>query len=69
MTLKLIHLEGPNISILRMGKEQNRWHIMGCCIALDDTSSIKDFVTTISRRPIGSKLLVAGDFNVNLENP
>ena len=40
---------------------------MGCCIAPGDTSAIKDFVTTISRRPIGAKLLVAGDFNVNLE--
>ena len=67
MTLKLIYLEGPNISIFWMGTEQNRWHIVGFCIAPDDTSAIKDFVTTISRRPIGAKLLVAGDFNVNLE--
>ena len=42
---------------------------MVCYLAPDDTSTIESVVAVIKERPRGAKLLVAGDFNVNLVEP
>ena len=42
---------------------------MGCYLAPDDTLTIESVVSTLKERPKGAKVLVAGDFNVNLTEP
>ena len=42
---------------------------MGCYLAPDDTSTIESVVAALKERPRGPKILVAGDFNVNLSYP
>ena len=42
---------------------------MGCYLAPDDTLTIESVVATLKERPRGAKLLVVGDFNVNLAEP
>ena len=42
---------------------------MGCYLAPDDTLTIESVVAALKERPVGAKLLVAGDFNANLAEP
>ena len=42
---------------------------MGCYISPDNTSTIANVVAALKERPRGAKLLMAGDFNVNLGDP
>ena len=42
---------------------------MGCYLAPDDTSTIESVVAALKERPMGAKLLVAGEFNANLAEP
>ena len=42
---------------------------MGCYLAPDDTWTIDSVVFALKECPRGAKLLVAGDFNVNLAKP
>ena len=46
-----------------------RWCIIRCYISRNDASTIDSVVTALKECPRGSKLLVAGDLNVNLEDP
>ena len=39
---------------------------MGCYVDPDDTSKIESFVAALKELPRGAKLLVEGEFNVNL---
>ena len=42
-----------------------QWYIVGCYLAPDNTLTIESVVAVIKERPMGAKLLVVGDFNVN----
>ena len=42
---------------------------MGCYLAPNYTSTIERVVAALKERPRGAKLLVAGDFKVNLAEP
>ena len=50
-----------------MGRQQ--WHVVGCYITPDDASTIEDVAVAISRRTQKADLLVAGDFNANMDEP
>ena len=43
--------------------------MVGYCLSPDDTSTIESFVAALKERPRGAKLLVVGDFNINLVEP
>ena len=45
---------------------ERRWYIIGCYLTPDNTTTIESVVTDLKERPRCAKLLVAGDFNVNL---
>ena len=42
---------------------------MGVYLAPDDTDTMERVIKAIRSRPRGAELLVAGDFNVDLETP
>ena len=48
---------------------ERRWYIIGCYLALENTLTIESVVAALKERPRGAKLLVAGDLNINLEDP
>ena len=48
---------------------EQRWHIMGCYLAPDDTLTIESVVAALMELPRGAELLVGGEFNVNLVEP
>ena len=68
-TLEALYLHNRNTFIFHLEMEQQRWYVMGCYIVFDDALTIEGVVMDISRRPHGSEILVAGDFNANLEEP
>ena len=49
---------------LAMGEWQ--WYIVGCYLAPDNTLVIESVVATLKERPRGTRLLVTGEFNINL---
>ena len=52
---------------LATGEQQ--LYIVGCYLNPDDNSTIESVVAALKERPRGAKLMVAGDFNVNLAEP
>ena len=60
---------GTNVVGFQMATGARRWYIVGCYLAPDDTLTIESVVDTLKERPMGSELLVAGDFNSNLADP
>ena len=60
---------GPNIVSFHLETGEQRWYIVGCYLAPDDTSTIDIVLAALKERPQGDKLLLAGDLNVNLEEP
>ena len=60
---------GPNVVGFYLATGAQRWYIVGCYLAPDDTSTIERVVKVLKERPKGTELLVAGDFNANLAEP
>ena len=60
---------GPNVVGFQLATGERRWYIVGCYPASDKTSTIESVVAALKECPRGAKLLVAGDFNVNLADP
>ena len=60
---------GPNVVGFQLLTGEWQWYIVGCYLFPDDTSTIKSFVAAFKELPLGAKLLVAGDLNVNLADP
>ena len=60
---------GPNVVSFQLATGERRWYIVGCYLAPDDTLTIESVVVALKERPRGARLLVAGDFNVNLAEP
>ena len=53
----------PNIVGFQMATGEQRWYIIGCYLALEDTSTIEIVITVLKKRPRGLELLVVGDLN------
>ena len=60
---------GPNVLGFHLATGAWRWYIVGVYIAPEDTTTLERVVKAIRRKPQGAKLLVAGDFNVNIAAP
>ena len=59
----------PNVVGFQLATGERRWFTVGCYLAPNDTSTIDSVVAELKELPRGAELLVAGDFNVNLEEP
>ena len=59
----------PNVVGFQMATRERWWSVVGCYLAPDDTSTIKSVLAALKERPRGAKLLVTGDFDVNLAEP
>ena len=57
---------GPNVIGFQLATGARQWSIVGCYLALDNTSLIERVVKALRERPKGAELLVAGDLNINL---
>ena len=68
-TIEVHQQHDPNVVSFQLALRRWRWFVVGCYLALDDTSTIECIVTAIGHRPHGAALLVAGDFNVDLTAP
>ena len=60
---------GTNVVGFQLATGQRQWYIVVCYLAPDKTSTIESVVAALKERPRGAKLLVTGDFNVNLAKP
>ena len=60
---------GPNVIGFQLATGAQRWYIVGCYLAPDDTSTMERFVEALWSRPRGAELMVAGDLNANLAAP
>ena len=60
---------GPNVMRFELATGARQWYIIGCYLAPDNTFSIEHVIAALKDRPKGTALLVAGDFNTELENP
>ena len=60
---------GPKIVGFQLTTGERWWHIIGCYLAPDSTSTIKRVVAALKDRPRGVALLVAGDLNTTLTGP
>ena len=66
-TLEALCLHVPNVVSFQMATGHQRCHVVGCYITTDDESTIEDAVAAISRQHQGSDILVAGNYNADLE--
>ena len=57
---------GPNVVGFQLATGERWWYVVVCYLAPDNTLTIESVVATLKERPRGSKLLVTGEFNVNL---
>ena len=60
---------GPNVVGFQLATGVQRWYIIGCYLAPDNTSTIESVVAALKERPRGAALLVAGDLNTTLMEP
>ena len=60
---------GPNFVGFQMATGAQRWYIIRCYLAPDDTSTIDIIVAALKERPRGTALLVVGDLNTTLTDP
>ena len=67
--VEAFHQFGPNVVGFQLVTGVRRWYIVGCYLAPDDTLTIESVVAALKERPMGAKLLVAGDFIANLVDP
>ena len=59
----------PSVFSLHLVLGGRRWYIVGCYLTPYDASTINNIVTAIRQSPRRNELLMAGDFNVNLDGP
>ena len=60
---------GPNVVGFHLATGEWQWYIVGFYLAPDDTLTIYGVIAALNERPRGDKLLVAGDLNINMEEP
>ena len=68
-TVEYYHKFSPNIVRFQLTLGGMWWYIVGCYLALDDTSTIERIFAAISQNPCRTELLVAGYLNVDLVGP
>ena len=66
VSLEALCLHGPNTVSFQLVTGRQRWHVVGCYITSTGASTIEEVVAAIGRRPQGSNLLVAINFNKDL---
>ena len=59
---------GPNVIIFQMVKSRRRLNVVGCYLVPQNASTLEIVVVAIGHRLRGAEILVAGDFNTNLES-
>ena len=59
----------PNVVRLQLETGGRQRYIIGCYLSSDDTSTVESVVAALKECPQGSELLVAGDFNANIDHP
>ena len=47
--------------------EEQRWYIIGCYLEPGDGVKIREVEAAMAERPRGEELIIAGDFNVDME--
>ena len=67
--LEAVQKFGPNVVGFQLVTGARRWYNVGCYLDPDNTLTIERVVEALNERPKGARLLVAGDFNANLEEP
>ena len=63
------HVYGPNISIFQLVLGGRKSFYVGFNLKPNKLSTIERIISSISQHPHGSMLLVAGDFNADLDKP
>ena len=56
-----------NVIVCQMTTGERRWYIVGCYLVPGDNTTIWDVEAAMAERPRAEELIVAGDFNVDLE--
>ena len=67
--VEAIQKSGPTVVVLQLTTRERRWHISGCYLAPENTSTIESVIAELKERPRGTTLLVAGDLNIKLVDP
>ena len=65
-TLEALRLHSPSVVNFKLISGGQRWHVVDCCIAPDEASTIDAVVAAIGHHPHGEELLVAREFNSDL---
>ena len=66
--VKEIRQFGANVIACQLETGKRRWYIVGFYLALGDGTMILDVEVAMAERPRGADLIVAGNFNMDLEN-
>ena len=67
--VKAIQQFGTNFVGFQLSMGGWQWYMIRCYLPPNDTLTIGIFVAALKERPRGSKLLVAGYLNANLDHP
>ena len=62
-----VHQFGPNVISFQLETGERRWYIVGCYLAPGNGTKIRDVEAEMAERPRVTELIVAGDFNVDLD--
>ena len=65
--VETIHQFGVSVITCQLATGDRRWYIVGYYLAPDDRTTVRDVEAAMSERPRGTELIVAGDFNVDLD--
>ena len=65
--VKAIRQFDKNITACHLATGERRWYIVRCYLAPGNDTTIRDVEAAMTERPRGTELIVAGDFNVDLE--
>ena len=60
---------GPNVMGFQLATGEQQWYIVGAYVAPKDEVTMETVVAAIGRKPPGTELVVAGDFNVDIMAP
>ena len=60
---------GPNVISFNLVTGGRYWNMVGCCLMPRDASTLESISVAIGHRTRGSEILVASNFNIDLESP
>ena len=67
--VEAVEMFGPNVIGFQIVTGERRWYIVGVYLAPDNTETMERVTKAIRSQPRRAELLVAGDFNADLETP